>query len=345
MGFFDKLKGDPLNAVRLSMIEFKETSPGAAISNSSTIMEEENKVMDIVEIFLEKYQKLLNSVFKTAFVTNPETFRLSNKQNLKIIHYHLNNEIMTRNWNNVVILFEKDSNLKYEFYDFTKKNYYENFSDFKHDHIFIEKLLEKELEIYSQDIIFQNEIETYILSSHQGTETYKASLEKVFSKSFLESMKSLLRIEGEKYQTHINHSSGYYAKNAARYSYSLLDLSPILEKVNDDDFEYQMDQAIAAYDNSLYLASCATLGVCLETLCKILLMNNGVIVKDRDGTMLNALSSKLREKNLISYKFSSRIDVCYKVRNLASHTSPGKVVQNDCHFILNTIHEIVDVYF
>lgn len=154
-----------------------------------------------------------------------------------------------------------------------------------------------------------------------------------------------LRNEADNYKIHNNLHQEYYAKNAARYAYSELDLTSIIEKINDKDFSYQLDQAIAAYDNSLYLASCATLGVCLETVCKLLLQNNGVKIKDSDSTLLSSLSAKLKENHLINYKLKGRIDVCYKVRNLAAHTSPGKIVKSDCHFILNTIAEIVETLF
>lgn len=69
------------------------------------------------------------------------------------------------------------------------------------------------------------------------------------------SMKDTIRNEASSFQKHISHEASYYAKNAHRYAYSILNLGPMIEKVNDDDFEYQLNQALTAYDHSLYMAS------------------------------------------------------------------------------------------
>ena len=334
------------NKTKKADIFIKEIKQEDSFSEAKTLtLGEKEKVIQIADIYLEKYNQLLETFFNTAFEMNPQAFRLSNEENVKLIHYTINKQLIPRYGHGLAFIYNEDSNLQYESLDLTTPVLYSNYGEYQHDHLFIEDLLKDNLQVKLSDIIFWFDVDTFMNTPKiNSTESFKDTMS-IYGSTMLEQMKTLIRNEGTQYQKHVNQPSEYYAKNAARYSYSLLDLSPILEKVNDEDFAYQLDQAIAAYDNSLYLASCATLGVCLETLCKILLKENGEKIKDSDGTMLNALAQKLREKNYISYKFASRIDVCYKVRNLASHTSPGKVVQNDCHFILNTIHEIVDVYF
>ncbi|MCY1690702.1 hypothetical protein OVA29_08525 [Exiguobacterium sp. SL14] len=151
---------------------------------------------------------------------------------------------------------------------------------------------------------------------------------------------SLIRTELQSFNTHANQQASYYAKNARKYSYSLLDLSEVIEKVADEDFEYQLDEAIATYDNSLYTACVATLGVTIETLCIKLLRNNEIKIKDSDSTMIDRLAERLKEKGLVTRKEQGRLLVAYKVRNLASHTSKGQIVQADCNFLLSVIHDL-----
>jgi hypothetical protein len=284
-----------------------------------------------LNLYIENAEK----IFKVPVESNPEAFPLLKTQDIAIYSLYFDEDFFPSTSANIFFIRKKDTKLSFNEYDVTNKDYYTDHTTTENDVVI------KALGINKNDIIqyFTVGIEPLklIKKSPEIIDTYK-EIYKNLTKRWLTN-------EARDFQSHISKPIGYYAKNAARYSYSLLDLGPLIKKVNDEDFSYQMDQAIAAYDSSLYLASCATLGVCLETLCKLLLIRNGVKVKDSDPTMLDKLSERLKENQLINYKFKQRIDVCYKVRNISSHTSPGKVVQNDCHFIINTIHEIVDSYF
>ncbi|MDQ8054918.1 hypothetical protein RER83_01570 [Bacillus velezensis] len=293
------------------------------------------------------YNQIIDTLYRPAYSTNPEAFRLKNSSNIKIYLIKLAPLLGVNNELQLYLVHEKDANLEYQIIDLTDEKLYEDYSKYGTiKNFFKQKIIKKgifeESEIiHTYNISFLKEE----LNTFSSDEFKKYIYNERWYRIFYDRMLGLVGREGQSYVEHVNHPASYYAKDAIKYSYSLLDLKAIIDTVNDEDFSYQMDQAIAAYENSLYLASCATLGVCLETLCKLLLKENGVKVKDSDGTMLDKLGERLREQNIISYKFKSRIDVCYKVRNLSSHTSPGKVLQGDCHFIIATINEIVDTYF
>ncbi|WP_289730657.1 hypothetical protein [Bacillus velezensis] len=306
----------------------------------------EQNIKLYVESYLSQYNQIIDSLYRIAYSTNPEAFRLKDRSNIKIYLIKLSSLLGSNNTLQLYLTFEKNKNLELEIVDLTNKELYEDYSSFSSLKKFIfDKSGEKD-GLKENNIIYSDNISFYKKSLYEEKDDFVSTLD---SKEWQETINAQMHIlaseEGKSFIKHVNHPVSYYAKNAARYSYSLLDLKAIINTVNDEDFSYQMDQAIAAYENSLYLASCATLGVCLETLCKLLLKENGVKVKDSDGTMLDRLGERLREQKIISYKFKSRIDVCYKVRNLSSHTSPGKVLQGDCHFIIATINEIVDTYF
>ncbi|MDO6448070.1 hypothetical protein [Oceanobacillus profundus] len=301
-------------------------------------MNNENRaIKTLAELVIQEYQKIVDKLYINLLKINPEALRLYKPENIKVYRVIFNQDYFQ--WNDCMFFtYKRGGNLEIDELDLTDEKYY------KHDTLIFDKTMEQILafrleELNVNDIIykhtvFQGQLDQII----EGRElTWRGTLRA--------DIDGLLRKETREFHSHNNNPQGYYAKNAAKFAYSELDLEPILAHVNDKDFSYQLDQAIAAYDNSLYLPACATLGVCLETVCKLLLKNNGIKVKDSDSTMLDQLSNKLKENHLINYKLKGRIDVCYKVRNLASHTSPGKIVKSDCHFILNTISEIVETHF
>ncbi|MCY8144341.1 hypothetical protein P9D79_00035 [Bacillus haynesii] len=304
----------------------------------------EQNIRSLAKNLIENYNSIIDSLYKTAYSTNPEAFRLKDPANIKLYISKHSPYLGKRDSHYLYFIQDKGKQLDLEIIDLTDEKYYEDFFKYPSRVDFVLKqILKKEL-FEEGDLVYHFNISTYIDRLEGDPQLWQEYLERTDRTRYSEMLR-LASKEGQIFLKHVNHPVSYYAKNAAKYHYSLLDLQAIIDKVDHEDFSYQMDQAIAAYDQSLYLPACATLGVCLETLCKLLLMKNGEKVKDSDATMLDRLGERLREKKIISYKFKSRIDVCYKVRNLSSHTSPGKVLQGDCHFLITTINELVDTYF
>lgn len=305
-----------------------------------------DKAICIAEFFQEKYIDVVKLLYPVAYETNPQAFRLSNKKNIKIILAEFDSQLLPKSKFNLFFIYLSDANFEFEQLNFNRSEFYEDFVNYDSESHFKLHLVKKTLNnIKEADIIFDFFMDVFFEQNANSFSEYKVILKTTFGDTIFNFMKELAKDEGKEYQKHIQFPSSYYSKNAATYAFSLLDLEPIIKRVGDGDFEYQLNEAIAAYDNSLYMASCATLGVCLETVCKLIITNSGGKIKDSDATMLDKLGERLRQDKLINYKDKSRIDVCYKVRNLSSHTSPGKVTQNDCHFLINTIQSLVEQYF
>lgn len=293
----------------------------------------EDDVYLVASTFMDVYRNGVDLMYANLLQTNPEAFRLYSKDNVQIYYFELNKRFFTYN-QYIAYVYKPNAKMDIKVLDLTAESYYKyDTPSFQKTEIDILQEFVEELSV--KDIVYTISVSDVAFSLARDGEF----------PSIEYSVKDTLRNEAQSFHKHNNYPQEYYAKNAARYAYSELDLKPLIAKVNNEDFSYQIDQAIAAYDNSLYLASCATLGVCLETVCKLLLVKNGVKMKDSDSTLLDNLTAKLRENRLISFKMKGRIDVCYKVRNLAAHTSPGKIVKSDCHFILNTISEVVEEHF
>lgn len=125
--------------------------------------------------------------------------------------------------------------------------------------------------------------------------------------------------------------------------FSFLDFDSLIEKVEDDDFSYQMNEARYCYEHQLYLAACCTFSVCLETVLMQILEKHKLKVNE-DSTMLNKIGDTLRENKIISKRANNRLLITYSVRNSTSHTNKNKVIQNDCEWILKTIEFFVDEY-
>ncbi|RFT97541.1 hypothetical protein [Staphylococcus haemolyticus] len=125
--------------------------------------------------------------------------------------------------------------------------------------------------------------------------------------------------------------------------FSFLDFDALIKKVNDEDFDYQMNEAKICYEQQLYLAACCTFSVCLETVLMQILEKHNLKVNE-DSTMLNKIGETLRENKIISKRANNRLLTTYSVRNSTSHTNKNKVIQNDCEWILKTIEFFVDEY-
>jgi|SRR5690625_2010179 len=136
----------------------------------------------------------------------------------------------------------------------------------------------------------------------------------------------------------------YFAKDAYKFPFSIIDLKPLVKIVVDDDFSYQLDQAMAAYHQNLFLPCAATLGIALETLCIKILEDNGVKKIKSGDTQLGKLRERLINEKIITRRDNTRLEVAYKMRNMASHSSPGVALKEDCHFMLNVINTIALEY-
>src|SRR5699024_12203170 len=128
---------------------------------------------------------------------------------------------------------------------------------------------------------------------------------------------------------HIDKEASYYAKDAFRYAYSELDFSPVIKAVNDQDFEYALNESIACYDHSLYLAAVSTAGTALENLIIRILEYEGKSIDDSGVTELGELSGRLRSAGLINRSERRRIMLAARFRKLASNVNKVRCNRQD----------------
>lgn len=287
-------------------------------------LEIKEKVFDKI---LAKYNEMLLNKFQSVYNVDPTPFRLSLKENVK--------GVIVEDGGN----FPKSYTMLYFVYTPKEGNFIERVEpsqdsinehyNYRSSEEFARSIIVEHYKVSKEDILYSFSLDPFFIDNPD-------SFDNVISVSLDRQIRESLR----SYQSHISNEGSYYAKNAAKYSYSLLDLTTVINNVNDEDFEYQLNEAIAAYDNSLYMASAAALGVAIETLCIKILKNNKEKVRDSDLTMIDTLAERLKGKGLLTRKEQRRLRVAYDIRNIASHSSRGQVLQADCHYLLSVIHDL-----
>lgn len=286
----------------------------------------------VYDAVTKKYDELLNSNYVSVYSVDPTPFRMRDSSKIKgVIVNEIDNIPSISRDLFFIYLPDKENSIEELVYP---QNLIDTHYRFVHGSQFVTAAITQQFNISEEDILYNIPLSPFYLDNDE------------YLNSKIESdLDYLIRSELQAFHQHVNHQASYYAKNAAKYSYSLLDLSEVIEKVGDEDFEYQLDEAIAAYDNSLYLACSATLGVAVETLCINILKTKGVKMKDSESTVIKVLADKLKENALINRKEHQRICVAYDIRNLAAHSSRGQMIQADCNYLISVIHDLVLNHF
>lgn len=287
-------------------------------------LEIKEKIFDKV---LAKYNEMLLNNFQSIYNVDPTPFRLSIKENVKGVIVE-DGDSFPKSYTMLYFVYTpKEGNL-IEKVEPSKDSIDEHYN-YRSSEEFSRSIIVEHYKVSSEDILYSFSLDPFFIDNPD-------SLDNLLSVSLDRQIRESLR----SYQSHVSNEGSYYAKNAAKYSYSLLDLTNVIKQVNDEDFEYQLNEAIAAYDNSLYMASAAALGVTIETLCIKILKNNEEKVKDSDPTMIDKLAERLKGRGLLTRKEQRRLKVAYDIRNIASHSSRGQVLQADCHYLLSVIHDL-----
>lgn len=116
----------------------------------------------------------------------------------------------------------------------------------------------------------------------------------------------------------------------------------MISAVNDENFEYQMKEAIAVFENQHYLPAAATFCVALETLLIIFKQRNGLKHRPSDSSIIKDLVDELSSKQKITYRENKRLEISYELRNTINHSNIGMVAREDCLFIINAMRTFID---
>lgn len=310
--------------------------------NESVSME---NLKNLEELLREKYRERLHIFNKANLETNPEPFRFLNSQNCSLIFFLLPEEVNGDVAAECYILSTPEE--RQESFTILTQDDLIDLDSYHGHHVF---LTEKMFPImgFDKSQIILNITDLYpIYNSRRGETIFESNFipERFYNNRNLKyRIQSLIQTEIYEFKNISETKLSYFAKEAYKFPFSLLDLRSLVELVNDNDFSYQLDQAMAAYHQNLFLPCAATLGVVLETLCIKILDVNQINSKPSD-TQLSKLIEKLRNEKITTRRDNTRLEVAYRMRNMAAHSSPGATLKEDCHFMLNVINTVAIEYF
>lgn len=285
----------------------------------------------ILNGFSNFYKEYVDNVFRIPYEENPEAFLLYELS--KVDAFLLQTDkVYTGNEHNILVFQGTGKRIVYDL----KKDDYSTFhkyglqtTDFLKDVVhknfetgnFIMEILEDQLSLLE---IFQSFPDWYndreILIKNQA---------ELFVKS-----------HGKSFVEHINHSAKYYADRAYQYIYTDLDFTNIIQAVNNEDFEYALNESLAAYEHNLYLAATSTAGTALENLIIAILDKNSIEFDYNQGTELGRLTNLLLKEEIVNKKMKQRIMNSASLRNLASHANKGRTIREDAKSIYQIIYTL-----
>lgn len=289
-------------------------------------MENEAKLQLLIEEFLKNYESEAEKLFGNMLKTTPKAFPLFHlKEYLSIYHLKLNEDYFTGSESESIFIF--DNLFKGIKQIDLSKEPIENFGDKYTNQLNAtnwKKYIDDSLETKGKPLLARLRL--------SDLKNIPKGLAKIIVKEHAYDFKQHQNLNVKRYHKDI------------RNSYSHYDIQPMIAKVNDEDFSYQIDEALKCMEQNLYLPAAATIAVALETVLVLILEKNNIKIKESDNTIIGELSRKLRENKIINYREMTRLEVAYKLRNTISHSNKGKVLITDCETLLNTISVFIDEY-
>lgn len=287
----------------------------------------------IFEVFHNEYTSKVLSFYPEAVQENPEAFLMLTPEAVDVFLIVDNNGILSHPKE----LFFLQGDGKRIVLELSKEEANKALH-VRNEHEFIQELLNSEYQ--SGNIIYDN----YSLPSYTPTRDFHDFIKSANSTAEIH-MKSLAKRHGKTFISHINYKSSYYAQDAYKYVYSDLDFTKLLSIANNPDFEYALNESLASYENSLYLAATATAGTALETLIITILERANIDYEVHSSTELGYLVGQLLKNDIIDKKMKQRIMNAASLRNLASHANKGKTIREDARLVYQTIMTLGELYF
>lgn len=290
----------------------------------------------ILEDYNKHYKDIINKVYSIPYEENPEAFIFYDLDTVDVFLVKVDTEYTSgyKGYQYYLLAFQGTgqretyflSDEDYaEFYKYGR-NTEQFLTDFLHSRYktgnFISSILENYL--YRLELVDYEYDKWYIdIESHFQ---HNASL--------------LIKRHGETFSKHINQPAMIYADRAYKYTYSDLDFTDIVQVVDDKDFEYALNESLAAYEHNLYLAATSTAGTALENLVITILEKNSIKFDYNQGTELGRLTNLLLNEEIINKKMKQRIMNSASLRNLASHANKGRTIREDAKSIYQIIYTL-----
>ncbi|MDT2490796.1 hypothetical protein P7D72_01875 [Enterococcus avium] len=295
-------------------------------------------IKKIISGLSQEYTERLLLLYPEAYKENPEAFPLADLKELDIYLVKADRRILTSSF---FVILNLGTGIFHEVWELPD-SHYSDFKNFSGTWDFIPFVLNKEFGLQNIYLV-SSFVDNYLTGTWNDT-----SIDEYIDiqKEWLGNIaREQLLTDARGFTDHINQSASYYAKDAFKYAYSDLDFEPIIKVVNDPDFEYALNESLAAYDHSLYLAATSTAGTAMENLIRRILELENTPVSENETTELGELTGRLRRAQIIDKRDKRRIMLAADFRNLASHGNKGRVIRQDTKLIYQEIFNLALNYF
>lgn len=144
---------------------------------------------------------------------------------------------------------------------------------------------------------------------------------------------------------HYNEYSKQLSVTSKESRYHLFDIEPIISQVGNDDFQYEFEEAIKAYNKGLYLASTVTAAISIETLLKIVVLRTLGEKQLPKPYYILSMAELLHKNKIIDDRLYHRIISFNEIRRSAAHSKTGRVNEWDAEQGIALIKIIVESLF
>lgn len=127
--------------------------------------------------------------------------------------------------------------------------------------------------------------------------------------------------------------------------YLKFDINVLFAKVNDNDFKYELEEAIKAYNSNLYLAATTTAAVAIETLLKRVIITKLGDKKVPQDQYILSFAKTLQNENVITDRQFHRIRAANELRRGSAHSKSGSLTQWDADQVISCAKILVDELF
>lgn len=142
-------------------------------------------------------------------------------------------------------------------------------------------------------------------------------------------------------------ADSHFSKLMQTKHYDHFDINQILVKVNDENFQYELEEAVKAYNADLFLASSITSAVAIENLLKMKIIKEfgeKALPAPKDRYIIN-FANILASHGLMTERLYQRIRSANELRRGAGHSKSGKLTSEDAEYMLSVVKSIVEELF
>lgn len=129
--------------------------------------------------------------------------------------------------------------------------------------------------------------------------------------------------------------------------YPHFEIETLLQRVNNDQFSYEIREAIKCYNTELFLAATIVIAIGMETILKqkiVSALGTNHLPNEADQTLFK-LAKKLKDNHMISERLNQRIVSFNYLRRGSGHSKTGVIEAGDAQFGFSVLDSMIQELF